>query len=730
MLFRIALRGLALAALGLVAVLPACGESPPEVPPGSCPTTIWYAPKSASASANVSVVGDFNGWARPGTPLEATTTPGYMATRVYWTPGEQRYALLVDGAMLLDETVGTTSFHDKQEVSWQNVRDCRLPQIRVERTDTAKTSATFALAFDKGLEGAEVSFESMKLLGDDGAPLGQPHALTATTHGAMLSLSALPPGKTRVRIAAQDKSGHALPDVLVTAWTEDVPFDPKDAVVYQVMVDRFEGSGGALSAPASAGGRAGGTFVGLRNAIDRGDFDRLGVNVLWLSPVYKNPEGTFPGTDGNLYSSYHGYWPIDPRDVDPRLGTRDELKAVIRAAHARGIRVVFDVVPNHVHQEHPYASRPKWVQGTPGQCTCGTSTCPWAGHIDDCWFAPYMPDLDWKDQELARQEASDIVYWLEEYNADGIRIDAVPMAPRSASRRIAADVRARFQHAGNKVWIIGENFTGPAIAPDEKNVKAAAEGSFGLLRYYLGPFGLDTEFDFPLMWALRSAIAEGASGMNDLADMVRAGQTAYAGSGATMGLMIGNHDVSRFATVTAGDGNGDGWTPAPWPTESKTYAKQALALSIILALPGAPFLYYGDELALPGHADPDSRRVMPSAASWSALSRGVHENVAKASNLRRCSAELRRGTYRLLFADREHWVFSRDLAAGSALVYVSREPAVIAPLEVPLPGLQEGTYIDADSSETLDVRQSLTKLPPASLTVRVFLPREHPCLSR
>lgn len=703
-------------------LLPSCSTAEPDVPEGLCPATIWYSPKSAGAV--VSVVGDFNAWQRPGVPLEKTSTPGYSAARVYWAPGEQRYAIVDDGTLVLDSTVGTTSFHDGSEVSFQNIRDCRKPEIRVERTELSKTTASFYLRFEPGLEGAKVELSQVRLLGENGEELAAPHALTETTEGAKLTLSALRPGKTRVRITSPGTT-----DVFATAWAATEPFDPKDAIVYQVMVDRFEGTSGPLNAPSSPAARAGGTLSGLRSAVGRGDFEKLGVNVLWLSPVYKNPEGEFPGTDGNLYSSYHGYWPIDPRAVDPRLGTADELKTLVQEAHAHGLRVVFDVVPNHVHQEHPYAARSTWVQGKPGACTCGTASCPWAGHIDDCWFAPYMPDLDWKNPDVARQQASDIVYWLTEYDADGIRIDAVPMTPRAASRRIAAEVRSHFEHPGNKVWIIGENFTGPAVAPEAKEKDAAAAGSFALLRYYLGPFGLDTEFDFPLMWALRSAIAEGTSGMNDLADMVRAGQAAFSDSGATMGLMIGNHDVSRFATVTAGDGNGDGWVPAKWPTEPKTYAKQSMALSLVLALPGAPFIYYGDELAMPGHADPDSRRVMPKEADLNPFAKEVRARVATMGKLRQCAPELRRGAYRLLFSDRERWVFSRETQQGAALVFAAREPGILAPLEIPLPGLQEGTYIDAVSSETLDVRQSLTKLPSASLAVRVFLPREHPCLS-
>ena len=89
--------------------------------------------------------------------------------------------------------------------------------------------------------------------------------------------------------------------------------------------------------------------------IQSGYFADLGVNVLCITPFNTNAQGTGIAADGvHDVSAFHGYWPIEPRQVDPRLGTADQLKEMVDVAHSAGIRVMMDYVVNHVHEDHPY----------------------------------------------------------------------------------------------------------------------------------------------------------------------------------------------------------------------------------------------------------------------------------------------------------------------------------------------------------------------------------------
>ena len=99
---------------------------------------------------------------------------------------------------------------------------------------------------------------------------------------------------------------------------------------------------------------------------------------------------------------------------------------------------------------------------------------------------------------------------------------------RAATRRIVTAIRDKYDHPAGSLFFLGENFVG--------------EDDFDLLKYELGPFGLTSEFHFPLMWALRGAIADESQPMSAI-DAVNGGISDWAGSGATMATMIGNHDV-------------------------------------------------------------------------------------------------------------------------------------------------------------------------------------------
>lgn len=537
---------------------------------------------------------------------------------------------------------------------------------------------------------------------------------TANADGTFsVALGDLAPGKHVVSVSAKDVQGRAAAPARVTVWNEARPWNWNDAVVYQIMVDRYRGASGALAAPASPAGWAGGTVAGVTADLDA--IAARGFNTLWLSPLYLNPDGTFPGNDGRAYSAYHGYWPKASRALDPRFGTEADVDALLAAAHARGMRVLFDVVPHHVHQEHPYVAEhggSAWFTDWQEDCVCGVGACDWGTHIRDCWFAPYLPSFDWQASDVADAVTDDVAWWIDCFDADGLRIDAVPMMPRAGIRRIADAVHRRFDHPGQRSYLLGENFVGA--------------GAYDLLRYELGPFGLDGEFDFPMMWTLRSVIAQESSPMSDLDAAEKSGEASWAGSGAVMARMIGNHDVSRFASVSAGDADGDGWTPAVQSTDPLVYAKQRMALAIAYTLPGAVVVYYGDEVGLAGRQDPDSRRVMPADAALSADQAATRDFVAKVAKARACSDALRRGTYRGLVTDAEAFAYAREDPAqnDSAIVVVARNPT--APVTLPMKGLPAGQWVDALGSGLAFDAASPTVLMPGH-SAAVFVPAASAC---
>jgi glycosidase len=660
-----------------------CSSETPaaDVPRRTCSITVWH--QAASDAAQVEIVSSWTQWKRPGVLLPVTRQDGWRVTSFDLAPGENEYGIVDDGLWLTDPNVGTTAFHDGHEVTWVLTPDCSVPALRVDSASASSVAATFlASSTGPALDPASVSVTGLS-----------PDALIvdASKGSIAMTVSGLPTGKHVFFVHARDTAGHDAEPARGSIWVEPREWDWRDAVIYQVMVDRFR-----ASPPASPSGWAGGNVDGVRSAIESGEIPGMGFNTVWLSPLYLNPDGEFPGPDGRSYSGYHGYWPKDSRTLDPRFATDASLTALVEAAHAKGIRIIFDVVPHHVHQEHSYVtSHPdgSWFTDWGGGCVCGADNCSWAGHTQDCWFASYLPTLDWTRADVADQVTGDVTWWLDRYDADGLRIDAVPMMPRAATRRIAAAVRARFDHT----YLLGENFTGA--------------GGYESLRYELGPFGLDGEFHFPLMWALRGAIAWGSASLVDVDTAIHTGEQDWKGSGSVMAVMIGNHDVTRFSSESAGDAGGDGWVPAQQSADPLVYAKQRLALGILYSMEGAPVVYYGDEIGLAGRADPDSRRVMPPESALTPDMVATRDFVTKMAKLRACSDALRRGDYRTLVATPDQLVFARD----TAIVVASRTAA-----PVPLPA---GSWVDALTKA--QVAAGFTTKP---WSLMVLLPAGDPCL--
>ncbi|MBX7079439.1 MAG: hypothetical protein K1X88_09655 [Nannocystaceae bacterium] len=697
---------------GVLAIAAAlgCAEGPQDAPPGTCEAVIWGVPQRHGEA--LSVVGAWDDWREPTAMTRFDGEPPWQFARLHLPPGEYGYLVVEAGHARIDRTQGLGGFRDSDglEVSWLLVDDCLRPRVVLEAEGDAPVARV-----TPARDGAAVTHLDVRI---DGS--AQPRLTLASDDDATaLSLPTLPRGRHTLEVAAVDAGGRVGPPARSVLWHQPIAAQLPDAIFYQVLIDRFRGDGGApLQPPVDPGARAGGTLDGVRATIESGWFETLGVSTLWLSPVYLGPGDARPGRDDDhLYTGYHGYWPVDTRRVDPRIGGDEALRALVAAAHERGLGVWLDLVPNHYDETNPRVAAHQadaWFNHREPPCICGAVDCPWSSEIETCWFAPYLPDVRLQQPDALAAAIDDAGYWIDAVGIDGFRVDAVPMMPRAATRRIYHGVRTRGRTPAGPGFV-GEVFTGAGAA------------GIAALRYHLGPDGLDSAFDFPTMWALRAALV-GDAGFDDLVASMLAQDQALEGSGSVLARMLGNHDTTRIATALAGQEQHDAWDdPAPAIASDQTYARLRLGFALLLTLPGVPVIYYGDELGLAGAIDPDNRRVLPADDAVAEAGVALREDVARLGRLRRCAAVLRRGRWRTLGATADAFAFVRELDGEPSVLVVASAATVATTRTVPA-GVEPGWYKDAMSETRIEVTTAGARVELPPLGVVVLLPESHACL--
>ncbi|BBX38468.1 alpha-amylase [Mycolicibacterium mageritense DSM 44476 = CIP 104973] len=325
---------------------------------------------------------------------------------------------------------------------------------------------------------------------------------------------------------------------------------------------------------------------------------RLGVNAIWLNPVMVSPMAD------------HGYDVADPRDVDPLFGGIDALDRLVDAAHARGIRVTMDLVPNHTSSAHPWfvealadpRRRDRYIfrtgrDGKPPNNWVSVFGGPAWTHVgDDEWylhlFDPGQPDLNWDNPEVFEDLEKTLRFWLDR-GIDGFRIDVAhgmakpPDLPDMTVTDTAllrnSDDDPRFDNA--EVHEIHRFIRG--VLDDYPDSVAVGEvwvhGNEQFAKY-LRPDELHLGFNFRLVQAEFDATE-----IHEAIDNAMAAATL---AGATPTWTLSNHDVVREVTRYGGGARG-------------LARARAMAL-VMLALPGAVFIYNGEELGLPNVDLPDA----------------------------------------------------------------------------------------------------------------------------
>jgi glycosidase len=345
--------------------------------------------------------------------------------------------------------------------------------------------------------------------------------------------------------------------------------DTQGAVCYEVFVRSFSDSNGDGI----------GDLNGLSAKLDY--IDGLGATCIWLMPVAESP-------------SYHGYDVSDYYKVEPDYGTAEDFKRFVGEAHRRGIKVLVDMVLNHSSSEHPFfkaaladTASPyrTWYRFAPKPLGKG----PWG---EEAWhkspirneyywgvFWSGMPDLNY-DTPAVREEAKKVAsYWLNDMGVDGFRLDAVPYLVEADSCMIGCPGTHALLHE------YAEHVK--TVKPEAYTVGEAWGSYATVLPYY--PDQLTSYFAFELADSLIAAVKHGsAAGL--LAGYLRFQDTLpwYRWS-----PLLSNHDGTRSMTLLEGDP-----------------AKAKIAATLLLTLPGLPFVYYGEEIGMTGDK-PDPRLRTP-----------------------------------------------------------------------------------------------------------------------
>jgi glycosidase len=688
----------ALPACDTVCVGPGCPDAPPDEPwtPGvddddaaddddatppdepepeivairSCDATLRYRPPFPAST--VEVAGEFSGWSPRA--MEGPDADGvFTASLPALPPGNHAYKYLHDGTWEGDPPASAWAKWldgtENRKLPWG---DCTLPLLQTASASGGPDGVRAEVQFARGVGGDALDPTTVVVtLGD--APVAA--SVDAAAGTISVDVDGLPPGKHSLRVTAADSAGRRAENepLFVPLWVEPEPFSWEDGLIYFVFTDRFRDGDGRNDQEGPIGGvedRAnfqGGDLLGVLHALEEGYFERLGANILWLTPVYENPNSPWLAADGvHEFSGFHGYWPVDPLAIETRLGddgapADDRLRQVIDAAHARGIRVMFDLVLNHVHQDHTWVQQhPDWFGSG---CVCGSEGCGWEEHARDCWFTSYLPDLDYRNHAIVEEQLEATLRLVETYDVDAVRVDAAKHMDHVIMRGLKKGLRTRFErNGGAPFYVVGETFTG-------------GEGHGDILAY-VGPDELDGQFDFPLFWSIREAFAHGGS-FQALEAKVAQGQAAY--GSAPMSPFLGNHDVPRFATEAAGNDDGPwGWTEdrmagggdsvTQWDLINRT----SLGLLFTLTQPGVPLLYYGDEIGLGGAGDPDNRRRMTFSPYLSANQRELLGRIEAIGGARRELPALRRGERRQLWVDDDLLVYARVLGDDVAIVAMNK----------------------------------------------------------
>ncbi|MFN8571401.1 MAG: alpha-amylase family glycosyl hydrolase [Gemmatimonadaceae bacterium] len=380
------------------------------------------------------------------------------------------------------------------------------------------------------------------------------------------------------------------------AWTHG-------AVCYEIFVRSFVDSNGDGIGDLNG-------LIGRLDYINDGNpttHTDLGASCIWLMPIAESP-------------SYHGYDVSNYYRVKAEYGTNDDFKRLMVEAHRRGIRVLVDMVLNHASSEHPsfqaalrdttshYRSWYRFARTADGKGPWGEEVWHRSPVRDEYYYGVFwkgMPDLNYTSPEVREEAKRVATFWLRDMGVDGFRLDAVPYLVEEGSCLTGC--------AGTHAFLREYASHLRTIAPDAFTIGEVWGTADTLTHYYSDQ--LTAYFAFELADSLIAAARRGTAG-GLLSSFRRFQQLQPADRWSPL---LSNHDGTRSMTRLGDD-----------------VRRAKVAATLLLTLPGLPFVYYGEEIGMTGDK-PDERLRTPmqwSPARGLGFTTGAAWEAAQADSLR------------------------------------------------------------------------------------------------
>jgi len=413
--------------------------------------------------------------------------------------------------------------------------------------------------------------------------------------------------------------------------------DWSDAIIYFVITDRFadgDRSNNMDVDPGNPGGWHGGDFAGLEAELD--EIASLGATAIWITPVQLQiaQSSIVPGVpelDLDFFEHYgfHGYWMEDFNAIDPHLGDEAALKSLVDAAHARGLKVLLDVVYNHSGYGSKFETEPQyrgWVRTRPMDCGADRETCQVGG----------LPDFDTEREEVRRYLLDANIALAERTGVDGFRLDTLWHINHDFWGLQREETRGRL---GDDFFLLGEVWGGDAQVLDQ----------------WFAPDEIDAGFDFGFKGSCQGFV----NGRGRTIAFSRYLQKRHrVRDGYHLAHYLSTHDEPMALHELDGDKR-----------------KFELCAAVQMAIVGMPVIYYGEEVARGGSIWPTNRNDMPWGARDVMPGKGDERDEQMRAfyrqliATRRAHPALSRGEYVELSTEGDLLLFAkRDAESGDAVI--------------------------------------------------------------